>query len=164
MFSFAVLWLGLTAIVFVFGYWAYDRETRQDRKIQECQGLLKVAEEDSIKIKNRHKTLDDYIRTVVMPGFADLCEKFDQANKKVKGQLDRIDELQQHCARLRDDQFLLQNQLSNKRPIVQLPTGVIQVEVIPGGKKLGDHKQQYEPKRNLGKSKEKKDGVLRKAR
>lgn len=114
---------GLLVLMVLMGLWVWDRAdesayNRVDKNFNEFKaGVLPEFE----KVK----------KTSIDAG-AMAWTNEQRVNSLVK----RVEDLekeaghaQDHYAKLREGQFDLQNKLSNKRPVVRLPAGAIQVEI-----------------------------------
>ncbi len=140
-----ILFLGCVAIVFVFAYWMKERDDKFAQEIRgkmsqfnlswqtwEKNAHLKYVSHD--ELSSAHLKMSDSWREM----FDSVCRGSEKMRKDTKKEIEAV---QDHCAKLREGQFDLQNQVSKKRPLIKLPTGPIQVEIYTPSKNMGGKKQ-----------------------
>jgi hypothetical protein len=161
MLGWLAFYVGITAVVFAIVYWQHDRDQRFKREVYDRLQALDFRDKQ-LQIKLDGKVEAVYGRDVLENWLKDIENCQDEIRRTITHEMNHaidvsaknvdeiarhqkkmIDDLQKHCAKLRESQMDLQDQLSKKRPLVKLAPGPIQLEI-------------YTPKTNLGRKKKQK--------
>lgn len=148
--SYGLFFLGCVAIVFAFAYWMKDRDDEFARQMRQEQSNMKLAWDAFQKNLHLKYVTQDEMNSAILKlsdswreSYDLMCKDRAQTYKLLKKD---IADVQDHCARLREGQFELQNQVSKKRPLIRIPKGPIQLEIYTPSKNLGSKK----PKKAAG--------------
>lgn len=130
--SYALLYIGLTAVVLAIVYMFHNNEESRYIELKEQVGLcMSKSEQLGLRMNVLVTSIND--TDTVMNDIKTLA--FNSA-ETAKQACEGNTELQEHCAKLRQSQMELQDKLSKKRPLLKVPSP-IQIEIYTPTKNLG---------------------------
>lgn len=129
MTSLMLIFVGCIVVMFV-SIWVYNK--KEDTAFHDT---MKELSEVKYQLKEAKDQIDSNRTTVMNQStkIQELESKVLCASDELKKFKVEIDNLQEHCAKIREQQILLKDQLANKRPVLKVTTP-IPVQVVPSVK------------------------------
>lgn len=129
--SLIFIFIGCAIIMFV-AIWVYNQ--KESTAFHETQ---KKIVEQNVKIKSLEDLLNSNISTVAQANtrIKSLEEKLVCFTGLVERSAEQVDNLQEHCARLREGQITIREMMAKKRPITKVQ-GPIEIQIVTPQQKI----------------------------
>jgi hypothetical protein len=159
MIGYAVLYLGLVAIIFAFTYMHSDQCRTRMQAIETRVGGVELKQLAQIKVNQEVSESKTILGTSV--------SVINALAKSVETIEEEIEVFRDQCASVIEEQIKIKKHVSSLRPLIKLPSGALQVEIIPSQSAPSERtsrpevaraspgKSDYKPAKNLGKQKKK---------
>lgn len=130
-----LIMLCFAAWAFVMTWWAFRKDTE----------IMDFKNDVSDKFANQTLVVANHARgwtETWNETWGRTQEKILAMNGNVNSYAQSVEQVQEHLAKIRDSMMQMQEQISNKRPVLGIPKGAIQVEIYTPTKKLGKGRKQ----------------------
>lgn len=139
-----VFFVGCVAIVFAFAYWMKERDDSFAQEMRAKMSALNMSWQSWEKNAHLKFVSHDELTKVLLDTGDTWMQTYDLVCRdlaKLEKRTDKeVQAVQEHCVKLREGQYDLQNQISKKRPLIELPKGPFQFEIYTPTKNMGGKK------------------------
>lgn len=125
MFEYGILFCFVVTFLLV-GIYILENRNKTDAK-----DLSLLVKEDVGRMKTDVGTLTGAVNRVAIES-ASNEQRVNDILKRTEALEKEADATEEMCLKLREGQSQLNDRISRKRPVIKMPTGAIQVEILPG--------------------------------